>query len=97
MKTKNIKHFTRTARHITDRIIHNSATGDKQDARNRNDQTNQSETTGFLDRNIHEIVILIILFTCLFGHKLDLPSPTLNKFTEYLAYVMCFLFGRQRK
>ncbi|QZT38792.1 hypothetical protein K5X82_07790 [Halosquirtibacter xylanolyticus] len=94
---KNIKHLSKTARHITNRIINNTSTADKQDARHRNDQANQTETTGFLDRNIHEIVILIILFTCLFGHKLELPSPTLNKFTEYLAYVMCFLFGRQRK
>ncbi|MDC1107352.1 hypothetical protein OAT16_11630 [Prolixibacteraceae bacterium] len=94
---KNIKHITRTARHLTDRIINNTSTADKQDARNRNNQANQSDTTGFLDRNIHELVILIILFTCLFGHKLDLPAPTLDKFTEYLAYVMCFLFGRHRK
>ncbi|QZT36573.1 hypothetical protein K5X82_15170 [Halosquirtibacter xylanolyticus] len=94
---KHLKTIARTARHITDKVINNTATADKQDARHRNDQANQTATTGFLDRNIHEIVILIILFTCLFGHKLNIPSPTLNKFTEYLAYVMCFLFGRHRK
>jgi len=93
---KNIKNITRTARHLTDKIIRNSATGDKQDARNRNDQANNTPTSGFLDRNIHEIVILIILFTCLFGHRLNIPSPTLNKFTEHLGYVMCLLFGKHR-
>lgn len=74
-----------------DKIIKNSSTADKQDARDRNNGE------GWLSDNIHELVILIIIFTCIFGHKIGIEKETIIKFMEYLGMIFAFLFGRNRR
>ena len=79
------------AENITGKVIKNSSTADKQDARDRN------KGEGWLSDNIHELVILIIIFTCIFGHKIGIVEETIGKFMEYLGMIFAFLFGRNRR
>lgn len=88
---KGVKEVVDAGERITNKIIKNSATADKQDARNRN------VGDGWLSDNIHELVILIIIFTCIFGHKIGIENTTITKFMEYLGMVFAFLFGRNRR
>ncbi|MCT4673512.1 MAG: hypothetical protein ACPGSG_08825 [Prolixibacteraceae bacterium] len=86
-----IKEVTDTIKDTTSKVIKNSATGDKQDAR----RFNQGQ--GWLDRNIHELVILIILFCVIFSNYIEIPNNTVQKLTEYLGLIIAFLFGRPRR
>lgn len=87
----NVKNITDTVKDTTSKIIKNSVTGDKQDARRFN------RDGGWLDQNIHEIVILIILLCVIFGKSIGIPEATNAKLIEYLGLIIAFLFGRPRR
>lgn len=87
----NVKNITDTVKDTTSKIIKNSVTGDKQDARRFN------RDGGWLDQNIHEIVILIILLCVIFGKYIGIPEATNAKLIEYLGLIIAFLFGRPRR
>ncbi|QZE15344.1 hypothetical protein K4L44_05795 [Halosquirtibacter laminarini] len=87
----NVKNITDTVKKTASKFIKNSATGDKQDARRFN------RNGGWLDQNIHELVILIILLCVIFGKAIGIPEETNTKLIEYLGLIIAFLFGRPRR
>ncbi|QZT38723.1 hypothetical protein K5X82_07435 [Halosquirtibacter xylanolyticus] len=86
-----IKDVADAVKETASKVIKNSATGDKQDAR----RFNKGE--GWLDRNIHELVILIILVCVIFAAHIGIADDTVKKLTEYLGLIIAFLFGRPKR
>lgn len=88
---KTIEKAATTVAKAGNKIIKNSATGDKQNARTYN------KGEGWLSDNIHELMILFIFFAVLFAPQIGVAAAIQKELVQYLGLIIAFLFGRPRR
>ena len=91
--SKIVEKILDTGSSITDKVVGNSKNANQLDARNRE----AADGTSFLDKIIHELVILILLGVVIFSDRLGIGVDVQKDLSTYLGLAMGFLFGRGKR